>query len=131
MATAAITTLRSTLATALSNDGVWQVFSFPPASPIANSVIVSPDDPYIDPQNNQYNSISPQVNFKITMIVPLFDNQGNLADIETLFVGVFNQLSASALNVKVGSISAPTVSPSETGQMLMAEMSISILSTWS
>jgi len=129
--TTAITTLRSTLATALSNDGVWQVFSFPPASPIANSVIVSPDDPYIDPQNNQYNSISPQVNFKITMIVPLFDNQGNLADIETLFVGVFNQLSASALNVKVGSISAPTVSPSETGQMLMAEMSISILSTWS
>ena len=129
--TTAITTLRSTLATALSNDGVWQVFSFPPASPIANSVIVSPDDPYIDPQNNQYNSISPQVNFKITMIVPLFDNQGNLADIETLFVGVFNQLSASALSVKVGSISAPTVSPSETGQMLMAEMSISILSTWS
>ena len=129
--TTAITTLRSTLATALSNDGVWQVFSFPPASPIANSVIVSPDDPYIDPQNNQYNSISPQVNFKITMIVPLFDNQGNLADIETLFVGVFNQLSASALNVKVGSISAPTGSPSETGQMLMAEMSISILSTWS
>ena len=129
--TTAITTLRSTLATALSNDGVWQVFSFPPASPIANSVIVSPDDPYIDPQNNQYNSISPQVNFKITMIVPLFDNQGNLADIETFFVGVFNQLSASALSVKVGSISAPTVSPSETGQMLMAEMSISILSTWS
>lgn len=129
--TTAITTLRSTLATALSNDGVWQVFSFPPASPIANSVIVSPDDPYIDPQNNQYNSISPQVNLKITMIVMLFDNQGNLADIETLFVGVFNKLSASALNVKVGSISAPTVSPSETGQMLMAEMSISILSTWS
>jgi len=129
--TTAITTLRSTLATALSNDGVWQVFSFPPASPIANSVIVSPDDPYIDPQNNQYNSISPQVNFKITMIVMLFDNQGNLADIETLFVGVFNKLSLSGLNVKVGSISAPTVSPSETGQMLMAELSISILSTWS
>jgi len=129
--TTAITTLRSTLATALSNDGVWQVFSFPPASPIANSVIVSPDDPYIDPQNNQYNSIAPQVNFKITMIVPLFDNQGNLADIETLVVGVFNKLSASGINIKVGSVSAPTVSPNETGQMLMAEMSISILSSWS
>ena len=129
--TTAITTLRSTLATALSNDGVWQVFSFPPASPIANSVIVSPDDPYIDPQNNQYNSISPQVNFKVTVLCPLFDNNANLGDIETLIVGVFNQLSASALSVKVGSISAPTVSPSETGQMLMAEMSISILSTWS
>ena len=129
--TTAITTLRSTLATALSNDGSWQTFSFPPASPIANSVIVSPDDPYIDPQNNQYSSISPQVNFRITMIVPLFDNNGNLIDIENFIVAVFQKLAASGLNIKVQSISAPTVSPNETGQMLMSEMSISILSTWS
>jgi len=128
---AAITTLRSTLATALTSDGVWSVFSYPPASPIANSVIISPDDPYIDPQNNQYNSISPQVNFKISMIVPLLDNQGNLADIESFIVAVFNKLAVSSLSIKVQSISAPTVSPSETGQMLMSEMSISILSTWS
>jgi hypothetical protein len=128
---AAITTLRSTLATALTNDGVWSVFSFPPASPIANSVIISPDDPYIDPQNNQYSSISPQVNFKITMIVPLFDNNGNLIDIENTIVAVFGLLASSGLNVKVQSVSAPTVSPSETGQMLMAEISISILSNWS
>jgi len=129
--TAAITTLRATLATALTNNGVWSVFSYPPASPIANSVIISPDDPYIDPQNNQYNSISPQVNFKISMIVPLLDNQGNLIDIETFIVAVFNKLAVSNLSIKVSSISAPTVSPTETGQMLMSEMSISILSTWS
>jgi len=128
---AAITTLRSTLATALTNDGVWSVFSFPPASPIANSVIVSPDDPSIDPQNNQYNSISPQANFRITMIVPLFDNNGNLIDIENFIVAVFGKLANSGLNIKVQSVSAPTVSPNETGQMLMSEMSISILSSWS
>ena len=128
---AAITTLRSTLATALTNDGVWSVFSFPPASPIANSVIISPDDPYIDPQNNQYSSISPQVNFRITMIVPLFDNNGNLIDIDNTIVAVFGKLAASSLNVKVQSVSAPTVSPNETGQMLMSEISISILSSWS
>ena len=128
---ASITTLRSTLATALQNDGVWQTFSFPPASPIANSVIISPDDPYIDPQNNQYSSISPQVNFRITMIVPLFDNNGNLIDIENTIVAVFGKLASSGLNVKVQSVSAPTVSPNETGQMLMSEISISILSSWS
>jgi hypothetical protein len=127
----AITALRSTLATALSNDGVWSVFSFPPASPIANSVIISPDDPYLDPQNNQYNSISPQANFRITMIVPLFDNNGNLIDIENFIVAVFGKLANSGLNIKVQSVSAPTVSPNETGQMLMSEMSISILSSWS
>ncbi len=129
--TTSITTLRATLATALSNDGVWSTFSFPPASPIANSVIISPDDPYIDPQNNQYNSISPQANFKITMIVPLFDNQGNLGDIESLIVAVFNKLSASTLSVIVQSVSAPTTSPNDTGQMLMSELSISILTSWS
>ncbi len=129
--TTSITTLRATLATALSNDGVWSTFSFPPASPIANSVIISPDDPYIDPQNNQYNSISPQANFKITMIVPLFDNQGNLGDIESLIVAVFNKLSASTLSVIVRSVSAPTTSPNDTGQMLMSELSISILTSWS
>ena len=129
--TAAITVLRSTLATALTNNAAWQTFAYPPASPLANSVIISPDDPYIDPQNNQYSTISPQVNFRITMIVPLFDNQGNLGDIETLIVGVFNKLSVSSLNVKVQSVSAPTVSPNDTGQMLMAEMSVSILSSWS
>jgi len=129
--TTSITTLRATLATALSNDGVWSTFSFPPASPIANSVIISPDDPYIDPQNNQYSSISPQANFKITMIVPLFDNQGNLGDIESLIVAVFNKLSASSLSVIVQSVSAPTTSPNDTGQMLMSELSISILTSWS
>lgn len=129
--TAAITTLRSTLATALANDGVWSVFSFPPASPIANSVIINWADPMLEPQNNQYNSISPQANFTLTCIVPLFDNKGNLVDIENFIVALFYKISTSGLNIKVGNVTAPTVSPNETGQMLMAEMSISILSSWS
>lgn len=129
--TAAITTLRSTLATALANDGVWSVFSFPPASPIANSVIINWADPMLEPQNNQYNSISPQANFTLTCIVPLFDNKGNLVDIENFIVALFYKISISGLNIKVGNVTAPTVSPNETGQMLMAEMSISILSSWS
>jgi hypothetical protein len=129
--TAAITTLRSTLATALANDGVWSVFSFPPASPIANSVIINWADPMLEPQNNQYNSISPQANFTLTCIVPLFDNKGNLVDIENFIVALFSKISTSGLNIKVGNVTAPTVSPNETGQMLMAEMSISILSSWS
>ena len=65
------------------------------------------------------------------MIVPLFDNNGNLIDIENFIVAVFGKLANSGLNIKVQSVSAPTVSPNETGQMLMSEMSISILSSWS
>jgi len=53
-----------------------------------------------------------------------------LIDIENFIVALFNKLSTSGLNIKVGNVTAPTVSPNETGQMLMAEMSISILSSW-
>jgi hypothetical protein len=130
--TVAVTTLRSTLATALENAGVWQVFSYPPASPIANSVIIQPDDPYIEPSNNIYSSVAPKVNFKIIMIVPMLDNQGNLNGIESMVVGVFNKLAASTtLKISVGSISAPTVLSNVAGEMLTSDMSVSIMTSWS
>jgi hypothetical protein len=130
--TVAVTTLRSTLATALENAGVWQVFSYPPASPIANSVIVQPDEPYIEPSNNIYSSVAPKVNFKIVMIVPMLDNQGNLNGIESMVVGVFNKLAASTtLKISVGNISAPTVLSNSAGEMLTSDMSVSIMTSWS
>ena len=130
--TVAVTTLRSTLATALENAGVWQVFAFPPATPIANSVIVQPDDPYLEPSNNIYSSVAPKANFKIVMIVPMLDNQGNLIGIEDMLVGVFNKLAASTtLKISVGNISAPTVLSGVAGEMLTSEMSVSIMTSWS
>jgi hypothetical protein len=130
--TVAVTTLRSTLATALENAGVWQVFSYPPASPIANSVIVQPDEPYIEPSNNIYSSVAPKVNFRIVMIVPMLDNQGNLIGIEDMVVGVFNKLAASTtLKISVGNISAPTVLSNAAGEMLTSDMSVSIMTSWS
>jgi hypothetical protein len=130
--TVAVTTLRSTLATALENAGVWQVFAFPPATPIANSVIVQPDDPYLEPSNNIYSSVAPKANFKIVMIVPMLDNQGNLIGIENMLVGVFNKLAASTtLKISVGNVSAPTVLSGVAGEMLTAELSVSIMTSWS
>lgn len=130
--TVAVTTLRTTLANALQNAGVWQVFSFPPASPIANSLIIQPDDPYIEPSNNIYSSVAPKVNFRLVMIVPMLDNQGNLNGIEDFVVGVFNKLSAiTTLKISVGNISAPNVLSASAGEMLSAEFSISIMTSWS
>ena len=130
--TVAVTTLRSTLATALENAGVWQVFSYPPASPIANSLIIQPDDPYIEPSNNIYSSVAPKVNFRLVMIVPMLDNQGNLNGIESFAVGVFNKLaSITNLKISVGNISAPNVLSASAGEMLIADMTISIMTTWS
>jgi hypothetical protein len=127
----ALTTLRTTIATALVDNSLWQVFAFPPATVLANSVIVAPDDPYLTPNNNQHNTIAPTANFKLVITVPLFDNEGNLNGIETALVGVFNKLAASSLTYNVGAISQPSTLNAESGALLTCEMSLSVLTTWS
>ena len=128
--TVAVTTLRSTIATALSNPAVWQVFSFPPASPLANSVVVEPDDPYIVPSNNQHITIAPLANFRIKLYLPLLDNQGSLASMEDFIVDVFTKLAASSLKYNIGSVSGVSVDTTA-GDLLTTEIRLSILTSWS
>jgi hypothetical protein len=112
---------------------VWQTFAYPPTTVLANSVIVSPADPYIVPANGRYNAaaIQPMANFRITMTVPAFDNQGNLAGIEDTMIAVFNKLANSAISFSVTTISAPTVLNADSGSLLMADLQITVLTTWS
>ena len=127
----ALTNLRTTIALALVDDTQWQTFAFPPATVLANSVIVSPSDPYLEPSNNQHNTVAPKANFKIIITVPLFDNEGNLNGIETALVGVFNKLAASSLVYNVGAVSQPSVLSAASGELLTCEMSLTVLTTWS
>ena len=129
--TTPITTLRTTLATALVDNTKYQVFAFPPATVLANSVIVSPDDPYITPNNNQHITISPTANFKLVICTALFDNEGNLNGIEDFVCSVFSKLAASSLVYNVSAISAPSVLNAASGDLLSCEMSVSILTSWS
>lgn len=131
MPTPAITTLRTTLATALVDNTRWQTFAFPPSTVLANSVIVSPDNPYLTPNNNSQISISPFANFKLIITTALFDNEGNLNGIEDFVVRVFNLLAASSLTYNVSAISAPSVLNAASGDLLSCEMSVSILTSWS
>ena len=127
----ALTTLRSTLATALTNTGVWSVFSYPPSNILANSVIIVPADPYLVPSNNSYNTIAPLASFKVIMVVAMFDNNGNLAGIEDYIVAVFNKLAASNIVFNVTSVSAPSILSVASGDLLQSELTISTLTTWS
>ena len=127
----AITTLRTSIASALSDNSLYSVFSFPPATPIANSVIVTPSDPYIVPTNNDRTSVAPLANFKISILVPLLDNQGNLAGIEADVVRVFALLEASSIVFNVGSVSAPSVLSIASGDLLTCDIAISTLTEWS
>ena len=129
MATA-LTTLRATLATALTNAGVWNIYAYPPSVITANSVIIVPADPYITPSNN-VQIIPPLANFRVLMTVPLLDNQGNLNGIEDTIVAVFNLLNTSAIVMNVGTVSAPSVLSAASGDLLTADISVSILTSWS
>ena len=127
----AITTLRTAIASALTDNTKYSVFSFPPATPIANSVIIVPADPYITPNNNDYSTIAPLANFKISILVPLLDNEGNLAGIETDIVRVFKLLEASSIVFNVGTISSPSVLSIPSGDLLTCDIAISTLTEWS
>ncbi len=129
--TVALTTLRSTVATALTNAGVWSIFSFPPPVILANSVIVAPSDPYLVPSNNSQASISCMANFKIICTVPYLDNQGNLNGIESTIVAVFNLLAASSIVFNITGASAPSLLDAPSGPMLTSDFSITVLTTWS
>ena len=129
--TASISTLRTTVATALVDNSLWSVFSFPPATPIANSIVVSPADPYVTPNNNSRNTIAPTANFNLNVFVPLLDNEGNLNGIEEMLVAMFNKLAASSIVYNVGDVSAPSVLNAATGDLLTCSMQVSILTSWS
>ena len=127
----AITTLRTTIASALTDNSLYSVFSFPPPTPIANSLILTPADPYIVPTNNDRTTVAPMANFTISILVPLLDNQGNLAGIEADVVRVFALLEASSIVFNVGSVSAPSVLSIATGDLLTCDIAISTLTEWS
>jgi hypothetical protein len=128
---AAISTLREGIASALVDNTKYSVFAFPPATPIANSVIISPSDPYISPSNGWHSTISPMANFTISVMVPLLDNEGNLNGIEDNVVRVFNKLAASSYTYNVTEVSAPAVLSAVSGDLLTCNINISVLTSWS
>ena len=128
---AAITTLRSTLATDLANAGTWSTFAFPPATLLVNSVVITPSDPYLTPSNNDYITISPMANFKILITKPAFDNQGNLAGMEDYILALVTKLAASSLVINISAISAPSIISAASGDLLVSEVTVNTLTEWS
>ncbi len=128
---AAITTLRSTLATALTNAGVWSTFSFIPPTPIANSVVIVNDDPFIVVQSGQKTGIAPIARYRVYGLVPMLDNQGNQINIEDFIVAIFAKLAAATLTMTIGSFSAPAILETAAGNLLQTEVGVEIISSWS
>jgi hypothetical protein len=135
MTVPAVTTLRQSLATALTANTTYQVFAYPPQTIQANSVVIIPDDPYLEPSNDSWATVGPTANFKLLITVPLFDNQGNLQGIESAVVTMFNALytatSNDTISYNVGAVSQPQVLSVASGDLLSCEMQISLVTSWS
>lgn len=61
----------------------------------------------------------------------MFDNQGNLTNIEDFYLNLVNKLEASTLAYSIGTFSSPSVLTGTAGELLTGEVTISILSDWS
>ena len=129
--TVAITTLRTTIAAALVDNTKYSTFAFPPATPIANSVTLTPSEPYLEPSNKNWATVGPKVNLIVNIYVPLLDNEGNLNGIEDIMVTVFNKLAASSIAFDIGPVSTPGPMDLPTGQLLHASIPISTMTSWS
>jgi hypothetical protein len=129
--TVAITTLRTTIAAALVDNTKYSTFAFPPATPIANSVTLTPSEPYLEPSNKNWATVGPKVNLIVNIYVPLLDNEGNLNGIEDIMVAVFNKLAASSIAFDIGPVSTPGPMDLPTGQLLHASIPISTMTSWS
>jgi len=83
------------------------------------------------PSNDGYITVAPLVNFKITLIKPLFDNQGNLNGMEDYILELFSKLAASTVKYTIGEVSSPAVMNASSGDFLACDVRVSILSSWS
>ena len=128
---AAVTTLRSTLATALANVGVWTVFNHVPEIPLSNSLVIANDDPYILVNSNVKTAIAPTVRFKLFLLVPVMDNLGSQTKLEDYYLAVMQKLAASGLTINITSFSAPAILETPSGNLLQSEAGLEIISSWS
>jgi hypothetical protein len=83
------------------------------------------------PNNQTRSSILPFARFKILILVPLLDNQGNLNTIETFAVAVYNKLAAATYQMNITGFASPTELKLATGDLLTTDCSIEVLSEWS
>lgn len=121
-------TTRNALAAQIAANSTYSAFAYPQPIPQALSVQLSPADPYIVNTNNQ-KSLNCMMRLNVEMFTPIWDNQGNLEQLETIATTVRNLINESVQTV--GDLSAPRVVSLETGDLLTASFTVELLTSWS
>lgn len=82
--------VRTNLATALTDDTKWQTFSYPPDNPLPNSVMILPGQPWIVPYTVGNKAV--KVAYTIKVCVNTADNQGELTKLEDFLTDIIDLL---------------------------------------
>ena len=121
-------TARAALAAQLAANTTYSIFSYPQAVPQSLSVQLAPDDPYIVSTNQKY-GLTAMMRLRVEMFAPIWDNQGNLEQLETIAAKVRSLILDATQNC--GDLSAPRVVSLETGDLLTAYFPVQVLVNWS
>jgi len=121
-------TARASLATQIQHDTAFSTFSYPQPIPQALSVQIVPDDPYIVSTNQKAN-LAARMRVRVELYAPIWDNQGNLEQLETMAALVRGSILDNTQNC--GDLSSPRVASLETGDLLTAYFPVEILVNWS
>lgn len=123
-------TLRQSVATAVANATAYATYSFPPNAPIANSVIVGWDDPAVEITNNQ-TALAPRANLRLTFTVPALDNQAGLQNLENIIQSAITRLKTNLPDTTIRTVSAPQLFSLPSGDLMSADVSLQIMTSWS
>lgn len=121
-------TARNALAAQLAANTTYSIFAYPQPVPQALSVQLVPDDPYVVSTNQKY-SLTATMRLRAEIFAPIWDNQGNLEQLETMAAKVRDLILDATQNC--GDLSAPRVVSLETGDLLTAYFPIEVLVNWS
>lgn len=121
-------TARNALAAQLAANTTYSIFAYPQPVPQALSVQLVPDDPYVVSTNQKY-ALTATMRLRAEIFAPIWDNQGNLEQLETMAAKVRDLILDATQNC--GDLSAPRVVSLETGDLLTAYFPVEVLVNWS
>jgi hypothetical protein len=113
--------VRSDLATAITDDTQWQTFAYPADVPTSNSVIITPGSPWVEPLTIGKKSV--RVNYRIKVCVNTADNQGELTKLEDNITSLIELMPSWAV---LKSVSAPQELQVGTAYLTVSDIDVEV-----
>ncbi len=113
--------VRADLATAITDNNQWQTFAYPADTPTANSVIITPGSPWVEPLTIGNKAV--RVNFRIKVCVNTADNQGELTKLENFVTSILDLLPTWAV---FKSVSAPQELQVGTAYLTVSDIDVEV-----